>query len=73
MTHRWKNGTVTTVEVNGDEITVTDEGPLITNGKKEQTYTPYMLFELIDEHNQLNRILSRAAWRAEDNAQAKED
>lgn len=68
MTQRWNNGTVTTVEVDGDTITITDEGPLITNGKKVKTFTPDEIKTLIEEHDMLCFILARAARRAEQNA-----
>jgi hypothetical protein len=64
---RWKNGTTTVIEVVEDKILVTDEGPYMEGGTREVEQDIDATLDLADEHDELNRLLRRAARRAQDN------
>jgi hypothetical protein len=64
---RWNNGTVTTIEVVEDTITINDVGELIEGGSKTVDRSIEETLDLADEHDELNRLLRRAARRAQDN------
>jgi hypothetical protein len=67
----WANGTHTVVTVEGTEVAILDRSERLANGVNATSRTVSEVLDLADEHDNLSRILRRAARRAYDNEQSK--